>query len=319
MTSLGRRETSERPTRPRVLVPLSAVWAIWTIGSGVAAGQTTTRLEFEVASIRPTAVDPSRAAEMSRAGKLKYGPQIHGDRAEYIYVTLKHLVVEAYQIQGYQVNCPDWFTKDYYDIFAAMRPGSTKEDSRLMLQSLLADRFKLAVHWEPREEPVAELVVGKDGPKLKESTADQQPGDATASKRKAPTKDTNSIYGMHGSAAIRFNVDAPNSMVRMEGSNMAMRDLARILTVSDLGNGRPIVDRTGLKGNYDISLDIPMSMIGGPPAEDGAGHPLDTVSDPPEGARMMQSLKSLGLELKKTKALVDHLVVDHAERKPTEN
>jgi len=98
-----------------------------------------------------------------------------------------------------------------------------------------------------------------------------------------------------------------------------MRELARALMRFDLGNGRPIVDMTGLEGSYDISLDIPMSMIGGPPPEAGAGHPADTVADPPENGRMMQSLKSLGLELKKMKAPVDHLVVDHGERKPTEN
>ncbi|HVP00715.1 MAG TPA: TIGR03435 family protein [Bryobacteraceae bacterium] len=124
---------------------------------------------------------------------------------------------------------------------------------------------------------------------------------------------------MRGSVAVRFTVDQAHSVVHLDSHNMPMRELARALMRFDLGNGRPIVDMTGLEGSYDISLDIPMSMIGGPPPEAGAGHPADTVADPPENGRMMQSLKSLGLELKKMKAPVDHLVVDHGERKPTEN
>ncbi len=258
------------------------------------------------------------AAQMSRAGKLKYGPQIHGDRAEYIYVTLKHLVTEAYQTQGYQVNCPDWFTKDYYDVFAKMPPGSTKEDSRLMLAIAAGGSLQ------------AGSALGTPGGTGGRAGRCQRRREIEGVPRRgarrpdgveteSPANGTNSISGMYGSAAVRFNVDAPNSMVRMEGRNMTVRDLVRFLTVADLGNGRPIVDMTGLKGSHDISLDIPMSMIGGPPPEAGAGHPADTVADPPENGRMMQSLKSLGLELKKTKAPVDHLIVDHSERKPTEN
>ncbi len=244
---------------------------------------------------------------MSRAGRLKWGAQINGDRAEYIYMTLQQLTAEAYAVAPDFVKCPDYFTEDHFDITAKIPAGSHKEDAAPMLRSLLADRFKLAVHWEKQEEPVLALVAAGDGPKLKESAN----SDVPQPRQKVPVSGPDTIGGMRGSVAIRFTVDQAHSMVHLDAHNMPMRELARTLMRADMGNGRPIVDMTGLKGTYDISLDIPMSMIGAPPGE--------TVSDPPENGRMLQSLKSLGLELKKTKAPVDRLIVDHAERKPSEN
>ena len=108
---------------------------------------------------------------------------------------------------------------------------------------------------------------------------------------------------------------------------MTMTDLAHLLMSADLGNGRPVVDMTGLKGNYEVVLDIPMSLIGGMTSAteesvSGANarvpRPAEAASDPGSG-RVMRSLRSLGLELKNTKAPVEHLVVDHIEKEPTEN
>ncbi len=83
-----------------------------------------------------------------------------------------------------------------------------------------------------------------------------------------------------------------------------------LLAIREGSRRRLVIDMTGLKGVYDIALDVPM--------QDGQAHPAGEASDP-GSARTLQSLKSLGLELKKTKAAADYLVVDHAERKPTEN
>jgi uncharacterized protein (TIGR03435 family) len=103
---------------------------------------------------------------------------------------------------------------------------------------------------------------------------------------------------------------------------MTMAELADVLTRAEAGNGRPVVDMTGLKGDYDVVLDIPFSAVGivvparGADAN-GAG-PADLASDPGSG-RMLRSLKSLGLELVNRRAPVEQVIVDHMEKAPVEN
>ena len=69
-------------------------------------------------------------------------------------MTLQQLTAEAYAVVADFIKCPDYFLEDHFDITAKLPAGSRKEDAAPMLQSLLADRFKLAVHWEHQEEPV---------------------------------------------------------------------------------------------------------------------------------------------------------------------
>jgi uncharacterized protein (TIGR03435 family) len=280
--------------------------------------------EFEVASIK--AIAPGQP------NRLKVGAQIYGDRAEYNYMTLRQLVAEAYQVLPFQIVCPDWFLDRRFEVIAKMPAGSRKEDAPLMLQALLAERFRLSVHRESREEDVAALVVRQGGPKLTESPPQQPPktGDtgserpgadngAAAKKRSAP-----STSGTIGTVGVRTTLDSANSSVRFEANRVTMTDLARFLMNLGFSDGRPVVDMTGLKGEYEIALDIPISMVSGPGAPEAssanarAPNPADYASDP-GGGRGMQSLRSYGLELKKMKAPLEKLVIDHAEKMPTEN
>ncbi|MCL4851422.1 MAG: TIGR03435 family protein [Bryobacteraceae bacterium] len=293
-----------------------------------ATGQNAPKLEFEVASVKASA-DPARRSQDLRSGQLKFGTRMYGNRAEYNYMSLRQLIADAYQVRPFQVVCPDWLLTERFDIVAKMPAASRKEDAPLMLQSLLADRFKLAVHRESREEDVMALVVGKEGPNLVESpsaTAEELPQEtAPFTNRKRDGSSSTSF--MMGEVSVRFTIDQATSSVHWEASRMAMADLAHLLMRADLGNGRPVVDRAGLRGSYEVALDIPMTLIGGMTSTEkgsisSAGgweaRPADVASDP-GSRRMMRSLKSLGLELKKMKAPVERLVVDHVEKKPTEN
>jgi uncharacterized protein (TIGR03435 family) len=120
--------------------------------------------EFEVASIKLTINN-----RQPGTGQLRMGPQISGNTAEYVYMTLRQLIAEAYNVKPFQVDCPDWCVQERFDVMAKMPAGSRKEDASPMLQSLLKERFKLAVHRESRAENVSALVIYHGGPKLTES------------------------------------------------------------------------------------------------------------------------------------------------------
>ncbi len=288
------------------------------------SAQQTPHPEFEVATIKPTAIDSSQVGQLTMSGQIRFGPQIHGNTAEYRYMTLRQFMAEAYRVLPFQIVCPDWFLEDRFDIVARLPAGSRSEDAPLMLQSLLEDRFKLSLHREPREEPVAALVVAAGGAKLTQSspsaakTADSPGG--------RPQMPAGAFGGMMGNVAVTFTVNQATSSVSFDAKNITMADLARFLMNFGAGNGRPVVDMTGLKGEYDLVLDIPLSMFGlnaagERPAEGGnaqAPRPADFASDPGTGT-IMSSLRKHGLDLKNLKAPVEHLVVENARRKPAEN
>jgi uncharacterized protein (TIGR03435 family) len=197
-----------------------------------------------------------------------------------------------------------------------------------MLQSLLADRFQLAVHREPKEQAVTALVVSKDGPKLKESSSEAplNPGAPSAVDRAATKKKDSSLGMTVGATGLRMTLGPTNSTLHVEASRMTMAYLADLLGRSTFSNGRPVVDMTGMEGSYDVILDIPMAAFGtaviadaGVPDANAQGLPPADAASDPGGGRKLESLKSLGLELVSRKAPVEHVMVDHAEKKPAEN
>ena len=90
------------------------------------------------------------------------------------FMTMQSLIISAYDLPAYSiVGMQRWFTSAGFDIEATMPPGTTKEQIKPMMQSMLADRFGMKAHRETREAPVYALVVAKDGPRMKRSTASQ--------------------------------------------------------------------------------------------------------------------------------------------------
>lgn len=288
-------------------VPLAGVLLVFGCHAQPAGG----RPEFEVASIKPAA-DPRQPG----TGQHRFGPQIVGARADYFYMTLRQLIAEAYQVRPTLIEGPDWLTVDRFDVLTKMPPGSRKDDAPAMLRSLLADRFKVVLHRESRDQAVSALVVGPGGPKLKESSAAEE-----ETRNQQSGKADVSVSATMGSVTTRATLDAANSSIRFEAKKARMADLANFLQRFGVGNDRPVVDMTGLKGEYDIVLDVPVAAFSreaGAPGASGEGRPADDAADPASG-RVLRSLKDLGLELKKTKAPIEYLVVDRAERKPSEN
>src|SRR5262245_31056417 len=152
----------------------------------VAFSQTVDKsLSFDVASVKPaTPPTPNgRGMVMFRGPTGGPGTKDPG-RISYPFMTLKNLLMTAYDVKNFQISGPSWMDTERYDINATMPPDTTKEQFRVMLQNLLAERFKIAVHRETKELPMYSLVVNKGGPKLKES--DPAPANSEANDAATP-------------------------------------------------------------------------------------------------------------------------------------
>jgi uncharacterized protein (TIGR03435 family) len=296
-------------------VSLAAVVNMLSAGS-MGFGQSADRPTFEVASVKPAALDTAKLASLAAAGqKPRMGRIISGTRVEYIYMSMRELIAEAYHVKYDRIVGADWLNSLRFDIVAKVPEGAGNEDSRIMLQTLLEERFKLALHHETREQPVMALTVGKNGPKLKEFVPEKQPIAPDAPENKASYKMNPATNSMH-----------------YEVSAMTMAELADTLTAFSRmggGDGRTVVDMTGLKGRYGIALDIPLATLRNMAQatrsdlpstthpEDGTGG--TTEAPDPDGPSILESLQTLGLKLDRQKAPLEQLVIDRVEKSPIAN
>src|SRR5580698_1499923 len=135
--------------------------------TAAAFGQTA----FEVASVRPVPDTGYPGQGISRGGPGTADP----GRLTFEHATLKLLVMHAYGLQDFQVSGTDWIGTERFDVAATIPAGATKDQVNLMLQNLLAERFKLKLHRESRIFAVYELTVGKGGSKMRVSPNDAKP------------------------------------------------------------------------------------------------------------------------------------------------
>jgi uncharacterized protein (TIGR03435 family) len=205
-------------------------------------------------------------------------------------------------------HLPKWVSTDRFVIEAEASGHPTKDQIRLMMQSLLADRFKLVVHFETREMPVFALVLdkpGRLGPRLRPHSQ----GPTCDNELNVPSDRTSSTIPPGGFIAACGRVQMINGADQTKllgGRNISIDHLAGYLPdFEDVG--RPIVDETSLKGTFDFSLSWS-------PAENAAStsenHGLASTEGPPFVEAVKQQL---GLKLKPTKAPIQIPVVDHVE------
>lgn len=259
--------------------------------------QPTTAPAFEVASIK---------ANHSGDGRMMMNVA-PGGRVNATNLTVRQLIVMAYRIKPSQLSGgPSWIDSDHYDISAKAEGPATPEQLQLMMQALLADRFKLSLRHESKEMPVYALVVAKDGPKLHENK------EAEAEKERAKAE-----------GAKPGDANAPpkgGNFMRM-GRGLLSAQGAPVTNLADLLSrqlGRVVLDKTGLTGLYDFELkwtpdESQGQMFKGADAGDSAPSP-DT-----SGPTIFTALQEqLGLKLESQKGPVEVFVIDHVE-KPTEN
>ncbi len=146
----------------------------------VVHAQSAPKLEFEAASVKPSALPAGNRA--IRPGQQGGPGGVDPCRLTYTMSTIRELMVDAYGVKRSQIpGGPGWLDSEQFDIVAKVPGGATKEQVKLMLQNLLAERFKLALHRETKEMPIYALVVGAKGPRLKESTVGEGGAQAAAS------------------------------------------------------------------------------------------------------------------------------------------
>jgi uncharacterized protein (TIGR03435 family) len=218
-------------------------------------------------------------------------------------LSFANLVTLAYNVAYFQISAPDWANATRFDLRASVPPGTAKEQMPMMMQSLLADRFKLAVHRESREMQRYELAVAKNGPKFKESAPPlpPNPNDSLPAPG-APKRDKDGypVIGPRGGMAIM------NDKARIYYPEMTMAMLASQLSGQF---GAPVADVTGLIGKYEINL----YWIAAPPG----ALPADSALSGPDLKQALQD--QLGLRVESKKGPVEFVVVDHAEKTPSEN
>jgi uncharacterized protein (TIGR03435 family) len=244
------------------------------LSSSAALGQPTTAVTaFDVASVRPvqSPVGPDYNNQLTYSAAGVTGRNI----------TLKRLLAEAHHLQLNQVSGPDWLDRNEYDIDARVAGAATREQMALMLRSLVAERFKVTQHNEMRAMLVYELEVGKTGPKIRPFHEGETIGAGAG-------------FHFHGDLrqfadllAVQFSipaVDNPAEPVRAGGAQI------------------PVLDKTGLAGVFDFSVDL----------------------RPESGTDAFTSWKraledQLGLRIESREESIPVLVVDEAARIPTEN
>jgi uncharacterized protein (TIGR03435 family) len=224
--------------------------------------------EFEVASVKPVA---------GEVPNHPVGLRIHHGTLNVDDGRLRQIIGLAYGIQRVNVQGgPNWLDTEKYNIVAkAGSVDASPEQIKAMLQTLLAERFKLVLHRETKELPVYTLLVGKNGSKLQEAKEEEK-----------------------GSSSV---TPTPR------GLQMIYQKVAMPLLINTLANmlGSPVLDRTGLTGRYDFTLEW---------SPDSFQRPGNGVAAEPWPDIFAALQEQLGLRLEKKKGPVEVLIVDHAEK-----
>ncbi len=285
------------------------------------------QVAFEVATIKPS--PPMGMGRMRIGNQGGPGTRDPG-RFTCERCSLAMLVTTAYEMNYVQISGPPWLNEQQFDLAAKIPEGATKAQFRVMMQNLLIERFKLAVHREKKDAPIYELTVAKGGPKLKASPGppDEPPGRGRgASGLPPPPPKTIQEDGTPQLRPGRF----PMMMVGPRGARFRMVDetMQGLATRLEGMVGRQVTDATGLTGKYDFELTFSptaggmsvRSMFPGlPPPPPGAPGGPDGASADDSGPTIFAALQEqLGLKLESKKGPVDLLVIDHIEKTPTEN
>jgi uncharacterized protein (TIGR03435 family) len=217
----------------------------------------------------------------------------------------------AYKMLGNQgqylaPQLPDWAKTDRYDIQARAQGNPSKDEMRAMMRSLLADRFKLKVHYDDRDVPVFAFVMaktGETGPELRPhaETADcptEQPSASTPGVVHGVPAFCNGIYPLPS--------NVPGHL-RFGGRNVTIAFIADTFSAGT-NLGRPMVEQTGLTGRFDFTLEwVQERPVQGPPGAD--------VAADPAGPSFQDAVRDqLGIKLQPRKGSVSVLVIDRVER-----
>ncbi len=257
---------------------------------------------FEVASVRPH--NPQDASQPTRTRD----PEHHFAQA----MPLRVLLCTAFAIANcqQQISGPGWIDSEKYDLAANIPPGTTKEQFQKMLQNLLTERFQLVLRQETKILPAYELVVAKNGPKIKESP---EAGEAPTSADPFPAGHPPKVehdeegYPILPPGVPAFTRSYKGWLAHWAAQQQTMQELAKGLSLGNLAAGRQVIDKTGLTGKYDFKLTYTLPTA--PPNVAPTAVPI--LEDALE--------QQLGLKLVSGKDSFDFIIVDQGEKIPSQN
>ena len=279
----------------RALIALLVAGAVLSVHAQerIPAGPPPNGPTFDVVSIK-------RVTDISRRGRSD-GEQ-PGGRYVISNMTIAPAIRSAYPADiSDLIGAPGWMNSEIYDLTAQAGREVSREQMQAMLQAMLADRFKLLVHYELQERPVYALVPvradGRLGPNIKKSELDC---DAILTARRAGSKESPPATS-NGAPACGMRMSGGDAMQVLVGA----RPLSAFATWIRGATERVVIDKTGLNGNYDITLNYMPEP-----------KPDPQPGEPPNIFTALQA--QLGLKLEPDRAPLKVLVIDHIEP-PTEN
>ena len=272
------------------------------------------KMSFDVTSVKPNKSDDPATSlvplDSGNAFRPTGGHFLATNQALFRYLMFAYRL----RFQG-MVGVPDWVNNLHFDIEARADGNPTKDQYRLMMQSLLADRFHVVMHTESQRRPVYAVVLakpGKTGPKLEIHRNDQPCSTLSGpppDTRAVPSASSISVLQLPpmvcGSVVAGLPTSAPKS-VRLGGKDITMDAILRIMVIPPTGIDRPVIDHTGLSGTFDFSVE--WSPTPGP-----AAPPLGSTADD-TGPTFGEALQEqLGLKLQALISPIDVYVLDHIE------
>lgn len=260
----------------------------------LARPQSTEPSKFEVASVKPSSPQSVRG---SQGGPGTKDPTHWNFRS----ATFQDLIGIAWNVQYFQISSKSAIDKDRFDVIVNVPEGASRDQFRLMMRSLLAERFQLKMHTESRNFPAYELVIAKTGFRLKES------GGESESRKPAAQQDGFPTLPAGPGFVANYSSSGIYPLVRMRAQQQPISALARMLRTP---GQEPIVDKTELTGKYDFTLEYTLDPPGG-------SHGTD--ADPPIAAGIFALQEQLGLQLVAKKLPFDVVVVESFERAPAGN
>jgi bla regulator protein BlaR1 len=294
---MDRTNLDTRATRALILAIVGLAFSAQPAACQTPAWQTAAggKMSFEVVSIKPsrpgTFTPPNFPLDASDAYEST-GGRFSADFPLSIYITFAYkLDLTREQTESMLAHLPKWASTDKFTIQSKAEGNRTKDQMRLMVQSLLADRFKLVAHFETEQVPIFALTLakpGKLGPNLRPH-ADGPPCDGSGGDPEV-FPEVCDVYALEGKGGRELGGSRNTTMDLLAGS------------LSGFGRlGRHVVNQTGLTGRFDFKLEWT------PEAPDA------------EGPTFLQALREqLGLKLESTRGPIQTLVIDHVDR-PSEN
>ncbi|MBZ5581270.1 MAG: TIGR03435 family protein [Acidobacteriia bacterium] len=295
-------------------------------GAGFAQTPAAAPLSFEVATVKASA---------PTGNMIRVGVRSDAGRVEYNNMAFADLLRIAFKVKDYQIEGPDWLRSERFNIVAKLPDGANREQIPEMLQTLLTERFQVKFHRDKRDLPVYALVAGKNGPKLQKSDENDTSLPGGLLDGKLPPPPSGAAVGHAVSNVMVGSVagggrGGPKGVMMMDSSGRLAAKKASLTMLADMLTrmlDRPVVDETGIEGDYDFELEFSpeeaknmrgyAAMAGAPGPGSHAASPADAAPEP--GQSIFTSIQKVGLKLEPRKSPTEIIVIDRAEKLPTEN